>query len=367
MGHNNRRRSTAQGGFDLGALQDPAEMRRLTDLTDCGGCAAKLDADSLRALLSPLLGATDEPNVLSGLRSPDDAAAYRMEGGIAVLATVDFFPPIVDDPYTYGAIAAANATSDIFAMGGRVLFGLNVAAIPSSVPLDVARQIFAGGQDTFRRAGGTILGGHTLRDPGPMYGLVVIGSAQPEQLMLKRLALPGDVLLLTKELGTGFVISALRGGAVDPGLHAAAVASMTRLNRGAAAVLTRAGVRAATDITGFGLLGHAAEVAKASSVEVVIDLDALPSLPGVANLIGKGIRTTGSRLNKRFIEPYLNTNPTAESVEFALALDPQTSGGLLAAVAPDKVESVTRDLLSRGDGAWRVGHVEAGSGISFAK
>lgn len=337
---------------------------RLTSMTSCGGCAAKLGADELHNLVELLTMQPSLPGVLAGLNPPDDAAVYQLDGGHAIVGTVDFFPPIVDDPYTFGAIAAANAVSDVFAMGGHVLFALNIAAFPESLPPNTIRAIFAGGSDIVREAGGMVAGGHTIRDREPKYGLAVIGTADPERLLLKSAARPGDRLMITKPLGTGLVISALRSGLIDEGSTAAAIASMLHLNLNAARVLVEAGVAAATDVTGFGLLGHACEMSTASKVRIHLDADQLPALPGALGLVGR-VRTTGAAHNLRFVRAALGHVPV-EAARLELALDPQTSGGLLAAVPPRLAGVVESALAAAGDHVWWIGHVEAGNGISLS-
>ena len=262
--------------YHRGVMSSSEAPLRLTKLTDCGGCAAKLGADLLAEALGGLgvgAGIAPDPDLLVGLEHPDDAAVHRISPELAVIGTVDFFPPLVDDPATYGAIAAANAVSDIFAMGGRVLFALSVAAFPETLPSSVLRAVFAGAAEVVREAGGTLAGGHTIRDPEPKYGLAVIGVAHPDRLLRKDGARPGDTLLLTKPLGTGLLVSGRNGGhpAADPGAVATAETSMRRLNRTASEVLVRAGVRAATDVTGFGLLGHAWEMARGAGVGLALE------------------------------------------------------------------------------------------------
>ena len=237
---------------------------RLTELTDCGGCAAKLGADLLSDALSGLGAETAPTELIAGLAPPDDAAAYRVSPELAIIGTLDFFPPLVDDARTYGEIAAANALSDVFAMGGRVLFALSIAAFPEDLPRDTLAAIFDGASAKVREAGGTLAGGHTIRDPEPKYGLAVIGAAHPDRLLRKGGARPGDRLLLTKRLGTGVLVSGSRQGRTAPEDLAAAVDQMRTLNRAASEVLVEAGIAAATDVTGFGLLGHGLEMARAS-------------------------------------------------------------------------------------------------------
>jgi selenide,water dikinase len=339
---------------------------RLTDLTECGGCAAKLGADVLADVLAGLGATPAPPDLIAGLDPPEDAAVYRLSDDLAVIGTVDFFPPLVADPATFGAIAAANACSDVFAMGGRVLFALSVAAFPEELPSDVMRAIVEGAADVVREAGGTLAGGHTIRDPEPKFGLAVVGVAHPDRLLRKGGARPGDILLLTKPLGTGLLVSGSRQEKVSPTDLDAAVASMRRLNRAAAEVLVDAGLAAATDVTGFGLLGHGLEMARASRVRLVFDADGLPALPGAMALAGGGVETGGAAHNRRFAAAALDVAPGVAPEVVALAHDPQTSGGLLAAVPPDRLAEVERALAAAGVPAWRIGHVEDGAGIALA-
>jgi selenide,water dikinase len=338
----------------------------LTELTDCGGCAAKLGADVLADALSGLgvAGVGDGPaDLIAGLNPPDDAAAYRINDDIAVIGTVDFFPPLVDDPRTFGEIAAANALSDVFAMGGRVLFALSIAAFPEELPRDVLAAVFEGAAAKIREAGGTLAGGHTIRDPEPKYGLAVIGVAHPDRLLRKGGARPGDVLLLTKRLGTGLIVSGRRAGQTNEEDLAGAVDQMRTLNRAASEVLVARGLTAATDVTGFGLLGHGLEMARASRTTFVFDAAALPALPGSLDLARDGIETGGAAHNRRFVLPSLHLANDVAPELVALAHDPQTSGGLLACMPASDAVDVTRALNAAGVSAWRIGRVEApGSG-----
>ena len=258
---------------------------RLTELTDCGGCAAKLGADLLADALSGLgaAGGPEPAELLAGLERADDAAAYRISDDLAIIGTLDFFPPLVDDARTFGEIAAANALSDVFAMGGRVLFALSIAAFPEELPRDTLAAVFDGAASKVREAGGRLAGGHTIRDPEPKYGLAVIGAAHPDKLLRKGGARPGDVLLLTKRLGTGVLVNGHRQGRTSEPDLAAAIDQMRRLNRSASEVLVAHGVSGATDVTGFGLLGHGLEMARASGTRFVFDADALPALDGAVS------------------------------------------------------------------------------------
>jgi selenide,water dikinase len=340
---------------------EPSPLR-LTELTDCGGCAAKLGADLLAEALAGLgaeAAAAPDALLVAGLDPPDDAAAYRVSDDLAIIGTLDFFPPLVDDPRTFGEIAAANALSDVFAMGGRVLFALSIAAFPEDLPRDVMTEIFAGASSKVREAGGTLAGGHTMRDPEPKYGLAVIGAAHPDKLLRKAGARPGDRLVLTKPLGTGVLVSGSRQGRTSDADLAAAVDSMRRLNRTASEALVATGINAATDVTGFGLLGHGLEMARGSGTRFVFDAAALPVLAGARELAAAGVETGGAAHNRRFVAPSLEVGSNVAADLVTIAHDPQTSGGLLAAVAPDGVEALEAAFHAAAVEHWWIGDVAA--------
>jgi selenide,water dikinase len=341
---------------------------RLTELTECGGCASKFGADVLAEALAGLrtTGVGTTPDLIAGLDPPDDAAVHLVAPDLAVIGTLDFFPPIVDDPRTFGEIAAANALSDVFAMGGRVLFALSVAAIPESMPVAAFCAILDGAAAKVREAGGILAGGHTIRDPEPKYGLAVVGVAHPDGLLRKGGARPGDRLLLTKPLGTGLLVSGRRQGGTSDVDLAAAVDSMRQLNRAAAEVLVAAGVRSATDVTGFGLLGHGLEMARASGARFVFQATALPALDGALELARSGVETGGATHNRRFTAPALEVADDIPSELVTLAHDPQTSGGLLAAIPSELVAEVERGLAASAIPAWWIGRVEATTSPSIA-
>lgn len=332
----------------------------LTQRTECGGCAAKLGAGVLAEAISGLAG--DAPDdLIVGLEPPDDAAVYRVTDDVAVVGTVDFFPPLVDDPYAYGSIAAANAVSDVFAMGGRVAFALAIAALPADLPPDITREIFRGAAETVREAGGVLAGGHTVRDAEPKYGLAVIGFVDPKRLLLKSGARSGDQLILTKPLGTGLVISGHRRGVTHPEWLEAAITSMRRLNRAAAGAALEMGLGAATDITGFGLIGHSIEVARASHARLVIETNRLPALPGALDLARNGVETDGAAHNRRFAAGVADIDAPPELV--TLAFDPQTSGGLLMSVPAFDLDRTCEALGAVGVPAAHIGYVEDGDGV----
>ncbi len=346
-------------------MLDASAPFRLTELTDCGGCAAKLGADLLADALSGLgadAAADPDPALIAGLTPPDDAAVYRVSDDLAIIGTLDFFPPLVDDPRTFGEIAAANALSDVFAMGGRVLFALSIAAFPEELPRDVMAAIFGGASAKVREAGGTLAGGHTIRDPEPKYGLAVVGAGHPDRLLRKGGARPGDLLLLTKRLGTGILVSGQRQGKAASEDLSGAIDQMRTLNRAASEVLVARGVQAATDVTGFGLLGHGLEMARTSGTRFVFEAAGLPALPGALGLAAAGVETGGAAHNRRYVLPALTVAAGIAPELMTLAHDPQTSGGLLAAVPTGDLNDTIRALNGAGVQAWRVGRVEDGTG-----
>jgi selenide,water dikinase len=322
---------------------------RLTDLTSCGGCAAKWGA----ALLGELVAAAQvagHDGLLVGLAPPDDAAVVQITDEVALVSTTDFFPPLVDDPDDFGAIAAANACSDVFAMGGDVILALNVAAFPETLPTATIQAIFRAAAAVVVQAGGVVAGGHTIRSPEPIFGLAVQGVVRPGEQFVKGGARPGDALVLSKPLGTGL---ALASG--DPAVVTTAVSMMRQLNRDAATLLRRhrTSVHAVTDVTGFGLLGHGWEVADRSGAHLVFDASALPLIDGVLAAAERGVRTGGDARNRDYVAGHIHLQTEAKALE-VVGYDPQTSGGLLAAV-----DSAALDVLT--DGAFvRIGQVVGG-------
>ena len=309
------------------------------------------------------------PELLVGLHTADDAAVYQINESQAVVQTLDFFPPIVDDPYVFGAITAANAMSDVFAMGGRPLFALNIAAWPANLPLEMLSEIFRGGQETVARAGAVIAGGHTVTDETPKYGLCVTGIVHPGRITTKGGARPGDLLALTKPLGTGIITTALKAEQAEQRDVVAAVASMTRLNDRSAEAALKAGVVAMTDVTGFGLLGHAFEMAAAGEVEIRIRLGTLPLLPGVERYVADGVAPGGLHRNREYLSANANGTPRASwpvdasTPQLAAALDPQTSGGLLIAVAPERLATLIAHAAALEQDVWIIGDVVEGTGV----
>ena len=334
----------------------------LTSLAKAGGCAAKYSAARLEELLAGLVP-TEAHDLIVGLDPADDAAVYRLDDSTAIVFTVDFFPPVVDDARTFGWIAATNALNDVFAMGGRPLLALSVTAFPEELPVSVLGDILAGAAEATREAGAILAGGHTIRDDEPKYGLAVVGTVHPDGVWRKSDAQPGDAVLLTKPLGTGLVLQAVREGRAPDGSFEAAVAAMCELNRDAADALRSFTPHAVTDVTGFGLLGHAHETAVRSGVRIVLDADALPALPGAVALAADGVRTGGDRRNREFAGAHVTSGASPELE--ALAYDPQTAGGLLITLPDEKRTVLEATFAGAGLALHAVGRVEAGSGVTL--
>jgi selenide,water dikinase len=302
-----------------------------------------------------------DDRVLIDYRTSDDAGVYRLEGHRALVQTVDFFTPIVDDPFAYGQIAAANALSDVYAMGGRPLTALAIAAFPKDAERDILREIFAGGLDKLREAGVALLGGHTVQDQEIKFGYAITGEVDPARVLANAGAQPGDALLLTKPIGTGIIATALKFGRAPQAAIDAAIRSMTTLNRAAAAVMEETGagdIHACTDITGFGLIGHASEMAVASTCSLEIDAARVPMIEGARELVSGNI-PGGGRTNREHFGGAVSVAPHVEGLMLDLLYDPQTSGGLLIAVAESKADALSAALSSAGVPAMRIGRAVA--------
>jgi selenide,water dikinase len=342
-----------------------ADEIRLTSLASCAGCAAKMPPGVLANITRPL-AAHQHPDLLVGLQTSDDAAVFRIAPDRALVQTIDFFPPVVDDPYDYGRIAATNSMSDIFAMGGEVALALNVAAWPGDVDPAHLERVFAGGAAMVAAAGGVIAGGHTVMDDEPKYGLSVTGFVDPERILTKGGAQVGDQLFITKPIGVGVITTAQKNGAVDPDSMAAAITSMTTLNRAASKVAIAASAHACTDVTGFGLMGHAHEMAERSGARLVISASQVPLLPGARVYAEAGHLPGGYHRNRSH---YSATTPGAivsdelDTILAALLYNPETSGGLLMAISPDEIGRFERACAEHGVAAWNIGQVEQGSGV----
>lgn len=336
----------------------------LTSLATSGGCAAKYSAARLDELLKGFVPAEAE-NLLVGLSPADDAVVYKLDDEQALVFTLDFFPPLVDDPALYGRIAAANALNDVFAMGGVPLLALSIAAFPESLPNETLAAIFGAAAEQVRAAGGILAGGHTLRDDEPKYGLAVVGTVHPQGFWPKSGARPGDAVFLTKPLGTGMLLQAAREGRRHEEGLVAATRSMTELSRGAADALRPFEPHAVTDVTGFGLLGHAHEMAERSGVRIELDAGTLPFFPGAREHAAAGTRTGGDSRNRDFAESHVEADGVADDV-LALGYDPQTSGGLLIALPAEKGAVLQATFASAGLFLARVGRVVEGAGVRLA-
>ncbi len=299
------------------------------------------------------------PEVVVGIAESDDAGVYRLRDDLYLVQTVDFFTPIVDDAATWGRISATNALSDVYAMGAQPLTALSIVGWPrETLSLELLGDVLAGGSEVLAAAGCVLLGGHTVDDPEPKYGLAVTGLVHPDDLITNDAAKPGDVLVLTKPIGTGIVATAIKRGDVDPSVAAAAIAVMTTLNAGAARAMQRIGVRAATDVTGFGLLGHLGELIRASRVSAEITAAAVPLLDGVEELIAAGVVPGGTLRNLEAVRRFTTFGDLPESIRIALA-DAQTAGGLLIAVEAPLADALLQALAEEGAGGVRIGRLVA--------
>jgi selenide,water dikinase len=317
--------------------------------------------EALAQVLRPLAALSElaPAELLVGLRAADDAAVYQLNDEQAVVATLDFFPPVVDDPATFGAVAAANALSDIYAMGAEPLFCLNLVAWPDDLDNELLTDILRGGAEKVREAGAIVAGGHSVTDAEPKYGLVAIGLVHPNRIFAKGGARPGDVLFLTKPIGTGVITTALKREQVQPEHLDTAVQSMTRLNRDAARALRgiRDALHTCTDITGFGLLGHAWEMAEQSRCGMRLNLAAIPWLPGAREYAAAGMTPGGTERNQQYLAAHVSLESGVSATDRALLFDPQTSGGLLAAVDPSAADATAEALRTAGVDAARIGVV----------
>jgi selenide,water dikinase len=334
---------------------------KLTDLASCGGCAAKYSAARLEELLAGFVP-VDSEDLLVGLAPADDAAVYRLDDERALIFTLDFFPPVVDDPSDYGAIAATNALNDVFAMGGTPLLALSIAAFPEELPVEMLAQIFAAADAQVRAAGGLLAGGHTIRDAEPKYGLAVVGTVRPDSIWPKNGARPGDALFLTKPLGTGLIMTGYKKGLAGAMQLDRAVHWMRTLNRDAADVLRPFEPHAVTDVTGFGLFGHAHEVAERSGVRLRLESERFPAIDGALDLARKGVRTSGDPRNREFAGDRVAAYGLSTTLD-VLAYDPQTAGGLLVALPAERGPTLEAEFTARRLFIRRIGRVEEGAGV----
>ena len=330
---------------------------KLTKLSKCAGCGAKVGAGVLAQLLEGIKVHQD-PNLLVGFDKSDDASVYQVTDDLALVQTVDFFPPIADDPYLFGQIAATNALSDVYAMGGEPRLCLNIMAVPESMPKEAVHQLLRGGYDKVYEAGALITGGHSILDDEPKYGLAVTGFVHPDRVLTNSGARPGDVLLLTKPLGIGVLTTAQKAELLSPEGRALAEKLMTTLNRSARDAMVKYRVHACTDVTGFGLLGHACEMAQGSDVEMELRVADIDLIGEAVELARMGLLPAGMYRNRTFAEPWVDAGDT-ELCKQDVLYDPQTAGGLLMAVDPADADALYAELKGCVPSAQRIGTVRA--------
>ncbi|OYT11424.1 MAG: selenide, water dikinase SelD [Bacteroidetes bacterium 4572_114] len=320
----------------------------LLKLVDQGGCSAKLAAGDLKEALAGLPKITHK-NLLVDIETHDDGGVYKINDDYALVQTTDFFPPVCSDPYDYGQIAAANALSDVYAMGGQVLNAMNLLMFPAGQPLTVLKDILLGGHDKVVEAGGVIMGGHTITNDIPVYGLAVTGWVHPDKIVTNAAARAGDVLILTKPIGTGVIVSAWKNGLVDENIYQLAINSMKQLNMGAANVMDEVGVKCSTDITGFGLIGHALKMAEGSKVSININAEKVPVFDEVINLIEMGVIPGASFRNKEFAGAACDFDASVGYNHRMLLFDAQTSGGIMMCAPKEKAGEIVDKLLQAGN------------------
>ena len=329
---------------------------RMTKLASCAGCGAKVGAGTLAKLLKGLPSVYDE-RLLVGYDTSDDACVYKISDDLVLVETLDFFPPIVDDPFMFGQIAAANASSDIYAMGAQPKLALHIMAVSPQMPDEAVREVLRGGYTKAAEAGVIISVGHTSRDTEPKYGLSVTGFAHPDKIRLNCTPREGDVLILTKALGTGIISTANKADMVSKETYAKAVAQMAELNRAGSEIAGKYDVHSITDVTGFGLMGHTGEMANGGNVTAVIESANVPLLPAVLSLAEIGILPEGMYRNRNFAEPFSESAPNVTRAMMDVLFDPQTSGGLLLAVAEKDAPALLAELTDKVPHAARIGYV----------
>ncbi len=328
---------------------------KLTKLASCAGCGAKVGAGVLAQLLDGIKVHSDA-NLLVGFDKSDDASVYKISDDLALVQTVDFFPPIADDPYTFGAIAATNALSDVYAMGGEPKLALNIMAVPEGMPKEAVHEMLRGGYDKVYEAGALITGGHSILDPEPKYGLAVTGFVRPDKMLTNSGAKPGDVLLFTKPIGIGILTTAAKAEMLTPELEKRMTGLMMTLNKAARDVMVKYNVHACTDVTGFGMLGHLSEMATGSDVEITLHVDGVDLIPEAYEFAQMGLLPAGMYRNRNFAEKYVDAGET-ELAKQDMLYDPQTSGGLLIAVDPADADALFAELKGAVPSAQRIGTV----------
>ncbi len=332
------------------------ENIKLTKLAKCAGCGAKVGAGVLAQLLEDIK-VHEDPNLLVGFDKSDDASVYKVSDELAIVQTVDFFPPIADDPYTFGQIAAANAMSDVYAMGGEPKLCLNIMAVPADMDKEHVHALLKGGYDKVYEAGALITGGHSILDDEPKYGLAVTGFVHPDKIITNSGAKPGDVLIFTKPIGIGILTTAAKAGLVSKEGGEYAVKLMTTLNKSARDIMIKYDVHACTDVTGFGMLGHMLEMAQGSDVKAVVNVDNIDFIPEAKEMAKMGILPEGLYRNRSFAEAFVDGG----NIELALQdmlYDPQTSGGLLIAVSADDADSMLAEMTGNVPSARKIGRIE---------
>lgn len=328
---------------------------KLTKLASCAGCGAKVGAGVLSQLLDGIKVHSD-PNLLVGFDKSDDASVYKISDDLALVQTVDFFPPIADDPYTFGAIAATNALSDVYAMGGEPKLALNIMAVPEGMPSEAVHEMLRGGYDKVYEAGALITGGHSILDPEPKYGLAVTGFVHPDRMLTNSGAKPGDVLLFTKPIGIGILTTAAKADMLTPELEKRMTDLMMTLNKAARDAMVKYRVHACTDVTGFGMLGHLSEMATGSDVEITLHVDEVDLISEAYEFAQMGLLPAGMYRNRNFAEKYVDAGQT-ELAKQDMLYDPQTSGGLLIAVDPADADALFAELKDSVPSAQRIGTV----------
>ena len=328
---------------------------RLTKLASCAGCGAKAGAGTLAQLLEGFRTHSD-PRLLVGYDKSDDASVYQITENTAIVQTTDFFPPIVDDPFLYGQIAAANALSDVYAMGGEPKLALNIMAVPEGMPGEAVHEMLRGGYDKVYEAGALITGGHSILDPEPKYGLAVTGFVHPDRMLTNSGAKPGDVLLFTKPIGIGILTTAAKADMLTPELEKRMTDLMMTLNKAARDAMVKYRVHACTDVTGFGMLGHLSEMATGSDVEITLHVDEVDLISEAYEFAQMGLLPAGMYRNRSFAEKYVDAGQT-ELAKQDMLYDPQTSGGLLIAVDPADADALFAELKDSVPSAQRIGTV----------
>lgn len=339
---------------------------RLTELAFCAGCAAKLRAEVLMDVINPfgnVFSQADYPELLIGLEKADDAAVMKLNDEQALVFTTDFFPPPVDDPYDYGAVAAANSISDVFAMGGKPLMALNVTALPADLPKEVISEIFRGGAEKAKEAGCPIVGGHTIRDDEPKYGLAVVGMVHPDKILYKGRLRVGDKMVLTKPIGFGVVVTASKVGLADEDDLASVIKWMKTLNGTASELATEFGSHSGTDVTGFSLMGHSWEMIRGSNLGLRYHYEDIPFVPNYEKYMEMGMFSAGANENYNFYIDKVKFSDRIDENHQMMLFDPQTSGGLLLGIAPDKINAFLSKADEAGQFARVIGEVVEGTGI----